>query len=75
MDGQTYENSPLCPTGHWPFEAAAQKARGTNNIGKSYVNSSSVLTLSDMSSYVHFDQFLASLASIYNLNSYKAYLC
>ena len=25
MDGRTYENSPLCPTGHRPFGAAAQK--------------------------------------------------
>ena len=25
MDGRTYGNSPLCPTGHWPFGAAAQK--------------------------------------------------
>ena len=22
-DGRTSENSPLCPTGHWPFGAAA----------------------------------------------------
>ena len=25
-DGQTSGNSPLCPTGHRPFGAAAQKA-------------------------------------------------
>ena len=24
-DGRTYGNSPLCPTGHRPFGAAAQK--------------------------------------------------
>ena len=30
MDGHTYGNSPLCPTGHRPFGAAAQK--GGNNI-------------------------------------------
>ena len=24
-DGRTSGNSPLCPTGHWPFGAAAQK--------------------------------------------------
>ena len=24
-DGRTYGNSPVCPTGHWPFGAAAQK--------------------------------------------------
>ena len=27
MDVRTYGNSPLCPTGHQPFGAAAQKAR------------------------------------------------
>ena len=27
MDGWTSGNSPLCPTGHRPFGAAAQKAR------------------------------------------------
>ena len=26
-DGRTYGNSPLCPTGHRPFGAAAQKGR------------------------------------------------
>ena len=26
-DVTTYGNSPLCPTGHWPFGAAAQKRR------------------------------------------------
>ena len=25
MDGWMYGNSPLCPTGHWPFGAATQK--------------------------------------------------
>ena len=27
MDGRTYGNSPLCPTGHRLFGAAAQKGR------------------------------------------------
>ena len=26
-EGRTYGNSPLCPTGHRPFGAAAQKGR------------------------------------------------
>ena len=28
-DGRMSGNSPLCPTGHWPFGAAAQKASKT----------------------------------------------
>ena len=30
-EGWTYGNSPLCPTGHWPFGAAAQKV-GLSNL-------------------------------------------
>ena len=30
--GRTYGNSPLCPTGHRPFGAAAQKEKGLDEI-------------------------------------------
>jgi len=30
--GRTYGNSPLCPTGHRPFGAAAQKGRNFQTI-------------------------------------------
>ena len=32
MDRQTFENTPLCPTGHRPFGAAAQKERQRDRL-------------------------------------------
>ena len=34
-DGRTYGNSPLCPTGHRPFGAAAQKGRPQTSVPRS----------------------------------------
>ena len=33
MYGRTFENSPLCPTGHLPFGATAQKCRNAHFLG------------------------------------------